>query len=358
MAILIDLRSDTITRLTREDLDNIDVMRICDSGFDVDPYVAELEESCARLFGKESAIFLSSGTLSNQIALRCLAQVGEEVITGAGYHIDFFESSQIASCSGIVLNAVRTTDGILRLPDIEAAIDEKARWSSMYAEPRVVAVENSVNTYGGAIFPLDELTAIARFCRERGLYLYMDGARLLNSCAATGVQPDVYAAGCDLISLCFSKGLGAPFGSILVGDSRHITKARKYRKWYGGAMHQAGLMAAIALRRLPHWKLRLTEDNDNARRLSEWLDPSWNQPYRTQTNMVFLRTRDASRLVRELVLAGVLAVAWTKDLVRFVTSSVVDEIAIRTAASIINRFAPLAMDADVRGARVSAGGIP
>jgi threonine aldolase len=350
MGVPIDLRSDTITRLTREDLDQIDVDKICDSGFDVDPYVAELEEYCARLFGKEAAIFLSSGTMSNQVALRCLARAGDEVITGAGYHINFFESSQTASCSGIVLNAVRSADGILRLRDIERAIDDKARWSSVYAEPRMVAIENSINTYGGAVFPLDELTAIAWFCAERGLYVYMDGARLLNSCAATGIRPDVYAACCDLVSLCFSKGLGAPFGSILVGASRHVAQAKKYRKWYGGAMHQAGLMAAIALGRLPHWNSRLKEDNDNAKRLSEWLDPRWNQPYRAQTNMVFIRTPDALRWVREFASAGVLAVAWTKDLIRFVTSSAVDEVAVRTAASIINRFVPFVIDADVRDA--------
>ena len=332
MAVPIDLRSDTITRLTRDDLDRIDVDKICDIGFDVDPYVAELEARCARLFGKEAAIFLTSGTMSNQVALRCLAQPGDEVITAAGYHINFFESSQIASCSGIVLNAV----------------------------PRVVAVENSINTYGGAVFSLDELTAIAQFCAERDMHVYMDGARLLNSCAATGLEPEVYAARCDMVSLCFSKGLGAPFGSILVGDAQRIATARKYRKWYGGSMHQAGLMAAIALGRLPHWKTRLKEDNDNARRLSEWLDPRWNQPYRAQTNMVFIRTSDAPRLVRELGSVGVLAVAWTKTLVRFVTSSAVDEVAIRTAATLVNRVAPYMhmIDGDVRDARVSVGGVP
>ena len=356
MATPIDLRSDTITRLTREDLDQVDVDRICDIGFDVDPYVAELEAYCARLFGKEAAIFLASGTMTNQIALRCLAQPGDEVITGAGYHINFFESSQTASCSGIVLNPVRTTDCILRLRDIERAIADKARWSAVYAEPRAISVENSVNTYGGVVFPLDELAALAGLCAERGMQLYMDGARLLNSCAATGVAPDAYAAHCDLVSLCFSKGLGAPFGSILVGASRHIAQARKYRKWYGGSMHQAGLMAAIALGRLPHWKTRLTEDNANARRLSEWLDPRWHQPFRAQTNMVFIQTDDAPRLVRELGAGGVLCVAWTQELVRFVTSSVVDEVAVRTAAAIINRVVPFAIDGGVRAAR--AGGMP
>lgn len=357
MPALIDLRSDTITRVTRADLDRIDVEKICDSGFDVDPYVAELEESCARLLGKEAAIFLASGTMSNQIALRCLAQSGEEVITGTGYHINFFESSQIASASGIVLNPVRTEDGILRVPDIQRAIDEKARWSQMYAEPRVVAVENSINTHGGAVFPLEELNRIAWFCAERGLRVYMDGARLLNSCAATGVRPDVYAEACDLVSLCFSKGLGAPFGSVLAGASLYIANARKYRKWYGGAMHQAGLMAAIALGRLPHWRARLKEDNDNARRLAEWLDARWDQPYRVETNMVFLRTRDASRLTRQLAVAGVLAVPWTNDLVRLVTSSVVDEIAVRKAASIINGFAPGVMASEARSACAAVGGV-
>jgi len=336
---VIDLRSDTLSRFTRDDLDHIDLARVGDSGFDEDPYVTELEVYCARMFAKEAAIFMPSGTMSNQVALRVLAAMGDEVITAAGYHINFFESSQVAACSGIVLNPLRPADGILRRQDIEQAIDEKARWGPVYAEPRVVAVENSINAHGGTVFPFDELVDISRLCRERGLSLFIDGARLLNACAATGLQPDAYAAQCDMVTLCFAKGLGAPFGSMLMGSAHHVRDARKFRKWHGGAMHQAGLMAAIALKRLAGWRDRLAADNDNARVLSRLLDPSWTQPYEAQTNMVFLTVPDASRLASELMEAGVLSLAWTSTQLRFVTSNLVDGDSIRRAASIINRFA-------------------
>lgn len=318
---MIDLRSDTLTRLTRQDVLELDYTKIGDDCYGEDRYVRELEEACCALFGKEAALFMPSGTMSNQIGLRCLAGPGREVITETGYHVNFFESSQVSALSGIVLHPVRSRDGVLSAADVGAAIEAKARGSALYARPAAVSLESSVGNYGGLVYPFADMLTMRGLCDEAGMGLYLDGARVLNSCVSAGIDPARYAAPADMLNFCFSKGLGAPFGSMLMGQRTRIEQARIYRKWYGGCLHQSGLMAGIALHKLKRWRGGIRADNELACLLERKLRDAMQIVYPVQTNMVYVRVPDAARFADRLLAQGVRCTAWTRDTVRFVTSS-------------------------------------
>ena len=319
---MIDLRSDTLTRLARQDVLNLDYAKIGDDCYGEDRYVRELENACCELFGKEAALFMPSGTMSNQIGLRCLAAAGREVITEIGYHVNFFESSQVSALSGIVLHPVHGRAGVLGAADIRTAISAKARGSALYARPAAAALESSVGNYGGLVYPLAEMRKVRGLCDEAGMGLYLDGARVLNSCVSAGIDPACYVAPADMLNFCFSKGLGAPFGSMLMGSRAHIEQARIYRKWYGGCLHQSGLMAGIALHRLKGWRPGIQADNELAHLLGQRLQDAMQIVYPVQTNMVYIRVPDAAGFADRLLAQGVRCTAWTRDTVRFVTSSV------------------------------------
>ncbi|RXZ38057.1 threonine aldolase [Oxalobacteraceae bacterium CAVE-383] len=334
---MIDLRSDTLTKLTRRDVADLDYEKIGDDCYGEDRYVRELEAACCRLFGKEAALFMPSGTMSNQIGLRCLAARGREVITETGYHVNFFESSQVSALSGIVLHPFHSQDGVLRAADIRAAIASKARGSALYSLPDAVSLESSINTYGGLVYPHGEMVRVRGLCDETGMALYMDGARILNSCVSAGIDPDRYAAPADMLNFCFSKGLGAPFGSMLMGSRGHIEQARIFRKWYGGCLHQSGLMAGIALHRLRNWRAAVQADNELAGLLGAKLQEAVPLLHPVQTNMVYIRVPDAARFVDLLLAEGVRCTAWTGDTVRFVTSNLHGRADILRAAEAVCR---------------------
>ncbi|WP_275075071.1 threonine aldolase family protein [Providencia rettgeri] len=317
----IDLRSDTLTKISPNDLTNIDFSKIGDDCYNEDEYVKGLERFSATLFGKESALFMPSGTMSNQIGLRVLANPGDEVITETGYHVCYFESSPTSALSGLVINNIKTSLGILTVKDIIEAINNKSRWSNLYAVPKVISIESSIGTYGGRIFPIEEIKALRRLCDDRGISLYLDGARVLNSCVALSISPECYVKDTDLLNVCLSKGIGAPFGSVLIGKERDIQIARKLRKWYGGALHQSGLMAFIALKKLKDYKVNIKKDHENAQYLSKILEPFFEIRHPVETNIIMVNKKNAHEFSLRLKEFGILATAWTNEIIRFVTSS-------------------------------------
>lgn len=345
----IDLRSDTITYPSELMIAAMAKASDGDDCYGENTTVRELEWYCAEYFGKNAALFMPSGTMSNQVALRALTSPGDEIILHAACHINFFEAAQTADLARVALcplGRVRGPEmdqdaGILPPAALKWAIDAKAR-SSTYATPRLVVIENTVNAAGGTIHPLAAMAELRTVAHELGMTVYLDGARLLNACVATGVSPRAYAAEVDALSVCFSKGLCAPFGSILMGSRDFIEQARKYRKWYGGALHQSGYMAAAALYALRNNVDRLVEDHQAAHRLYEILSAT--TPLRLsepQTNIVMLRCGHlgipAAAIVAAARESGVALIAWSSDCVRAVTSQRVTIEMAETAAWMISR---------------------
>ena len=264
----IDLRSDTVTR---PDAGMIGAMTSAEVGDDVygeDITVNILEEKVARLLGKERALFVPTGVMSNQLCLKALTSPGDEVIVGASSHIFNYETGAPALLSGIQLHTIPDREGRMEIEDIEQAIRE-----DVYYLPRtsVIAIEQTHNREGGSIIPMERLTAIAGFARERGIALHLDGARLWNASVASGIAPGEYATHFDTVSVCLSKGLGAPIGSVMAGSARHVETARKFRKIWGGGWRQAGILAAAGLYALEHNLDRLADDHRNAARFAELL---------------------------------------------------------------------------------------
>lgn len=264
----IDLRSDTMTQPTPGLRRAMAAAEVGDDAYGEDRSVTALERYTAELLGKEAALFCSTGTMSNQLALRIHTQPGDEVILDTSHHIHYFESAPSIDLGGVVLNPVTGRDGFLTPQLLQHAIAVKPR-GPVYATPRLVCVENTVAFHGGKVVPLAVLRTLREATDLHGLAVHLDGARLPNAAVAAGVSLADYAATADTVSMCFAKGLGAPFGSVLAGPADLINQARRYRKWYGGALHQAGFMAAAALYSLERHYDRLADDHANARLLAE-----------------------------------------------------------------------------------------
>jgi threonine aldolase len=265
---MIDLRSDTVTRPTaamREAMARADVG---DDIYGEDPTVRRLEERTAELAGKEAALFVSSGTMGNQLAIACHTRPGDEVIVPEGAHPVWYESGAGAALSGVQF-AQAGAGGLFRPDDVDAAIKPLAFYAPRTS---LVCVENTHNRSGGRVFPQADVEAIAERARARHLRVHLDGARLWNASIATGLSIEVLCAPFDTASLCFSKGLGAPVGSALVGTRALIEEARRFRKMWGGAMRQVGILAAAALYALDHHRERLRDDHENAKRLASLLE--------------------------------------------------------------------------------------
>jgi threonine aldolase len=263
---LIDLRSDTVTKPTPG---MIAAMASADVGDDVygeDPTVNRLEERVAALLGKEAALFVPSGSMSNQVAVKTHTQPGDELICEEFCHIYNWEAGGPAFLSGVTCRTVRAEYGIIE-PD---QLRDKVRpVNDHMVRTRLVCLENTHNRGGGRIFPLEKVHEISALARRQGLLTHLDGARLWNAIVATGVAAAEWGKHFDSVSVCFSKGLGAPVGSALAGPKDFITRGRRYRKIFGGAMRQAGVLAAAALYALNHNTDRLAEDHRNAKLLAE-----------------------------------------------------------------------------------------
>ncbi len=322
---LIDLRSDTVTQATIEMRTAIYHAKIGDHGYEEDEETLALEDYCAKLFGKQAAMFISSGTMSNQVAIRCYTKPGDEIILDTSYHINYFEAGPTVDLGKVYLNLCHTHDGILTVESIKQAIANKHR-SQLYNQPTLICVENTINTFGGKIFPLNALKKIYHFAKEKNLPIHMDGARLLNACVATSVTPLEYASYADSVTLCFSKGLGAPYGSILVGTQRFIAEAKKFRKWYGGGLHQSGFMAAAALYAIQHNIKQLAIDHQLAKMFAALINEInviRVDLEKVETNIIMFDISklkmDANDFTKIMKLNNVLLYPWSKHIVRAVT---------------------------------------
>ena len=323
---MIDLRSDTLTKPNRDVIIAMTRAAVGDDCYGEDPSTVELESYCCELFGKEAAVFMVSGTMSNQVAAKSFIGPGNEIVADVSAHINFFESAQLADLSRISLNLISTDDGILNNSNLDAALASKARWGQNYAYPGLIWTENTICARGGRVVSVDKLKAIKMWAQSRNIPVFMDGARLLNASAATGNSPREFANQVDGLTVCFSKGLGAPFGSMLLGSDQNINLARKFRKWYGGGLHQCGYLAAAALHVIKYNRDQLFVDNANATILRDIILQDFPGCLESgETNIILMNLESSGftsgQLVDELMRRGVLAVKWRDRQVRLVTSS-------------------------------------
>lgn len=258
---MIDLRSDTLTRPTPAMRQVIANAEVGDDVFEEDPSVRALEDEVAALLGKEAALFVSSGTMGNQLAIRCQTRPGDEVIVGEGAHFVWYECGAGAVLSGVQF-AVAGSGGLYTAEDMIEAVKPKAYY---YPRSSLVCVENTHNRGGGRVFPQAEIVRIGRAARDRGLAFHLDAARIWNASVASGLSVGELAGPFDTVSVCFSKGLGAPIGSALAGTRALVGDARRLRKMWGGGTRQAGVLAAAASYALAHHRERLADDHANAK---------------------------------------------------------------------------------------------
>jgi threonine aldolase len=305
-----------------------------DDVYGEDPTVRALEERVAGLPGKESALFVPSGTMGNQIGLLLHTRRGDEVIVGEGAHCAFLESGAGAAWSGVQF-ATAGRGGLYTAAEMLEAVKPR---SFHYPRTSLVVVESTHNRSGGRVFSPEEVNRIAAAARAEGLALHLDGARLWNASVATGLSVDVLAAPFDTVSVCFSKGLGAPVGSAIAGTRDHVLAARRFRKMLGGGMRQAGILAAGALYALEHHRARLAEDHRVAALLSELLSGvAGVVPSRAETNIVMLdlATQDAAELAHAAAERGVLLNVTGKRQLRAVTHLEVSEAQVRAAVDVL-----------------------
>lgn len=261
---MIDLRSDTVTRPTPAMRQAMADCEVGDDVIDVDPTIRRLEQRTAELLGKEKAIFVPSGTMSNQIAVRLHCRPGDELICEAGCHIYKYEQAGFAQLSGVTARTLAGESGVLDPQQLSIQPDDEH-----FPRTRLVTLENTHNRSGGRIQPYENIQQICSWAREQGLATHLDGARLMNAVVASGIAAKNWSQHFDTVSICFSKGLGAPVGSALAGTEQAIQVARRHRKLFGGGMRQAGIIAAGALYALENHVERLAEDHQKAKRLAE-----------------------------------------------------------------------------------------
>jgi threonine aldolase len=266
MPDLIDLRSDTVTRPTPAMRAAMLAAEVGDDVFSEDPTVNRLEAAVAARLGKEAALFVPSGTMSNQIAVKAHTQPGDELICESSCHIYQFEVGGPAVLSGVTCRTIDGDGGILDVSQLEGKVRPV---NDHLVNTRLVCLENTHNRGGGRIYPIEKIEAISTWARQHDLIMHLDGARLWNAIVATGIKAVEWAKHFDTVSVCFSKGLGAPVGSALAGPRPFITRARKVRKLFGGGMRQGGILAAAALYALENHIERLAEDHRNARVISQ-----------------------------------------------------------------------------------------
>ncbi|MBD3883086.1 aminotransferase class I/II-fold pyridoxal phosphate-dependent enzyme [Phormidium tenue FACHB-886] len=322
--MMIDLRSDTITQPTSEMREAMAFAAVGDDVFGDDPTVNALEAYVADLLGKEAAVYMPSGTMTNQIALRLHTEPGDEVVLESEAHIYYYEGGAPAALSGVSCRLVQGRRGVFGAEDLRGVLRPI---DPHFPRTRLVCLENTHNRSGGRIFPLQEIKAIEQVCREHSLRLHLDGARFWNACLATGISEADYAAPFDTVSVCFSKGLGAPVGSALAGSAEMMQRARRFRKMFGGGMRQAGIIAAGALYAVKYQRERLSEDHENAKMLAEGLSQISKieiNPEDVQTNIVVFHTKiPAQQLVDGLLKEGIAVLAVGPHSIRAVTNLMV-----------------------------------
>ncbi|WCK56751.1 low-specificity L-threonine aldolase [Aneurinibacillus sp. Ricciae_BoGa-3] len=266
---MIDFRSDTLTKPTEEMRRLMYEAEVGDDVYGEDPTVRRLEERAAEMLGHEDALFVTSGTQGNQVALLTHCRVGEEIILEADAHIFLYEGAGPAALGGIQLHTVAGTAGVLSVDDVRKAVRDEN--DIHQPRTRLICVENTHNKAGGRVIPVEKLRELYLLARERSIQVHMDGARLFNAVVASGTSAQEYGEYVDSAQICLSKGLSAPIGSVLTGSKEFITEARRWRKRLGGGMRQAGVIAAPGLYALEHMVDRLEDDHHNAKKLAQYL---------------------------------------------------------------------------------------
>lgn len=342
----VDLRSDTVTRPTAAMRQAMATAEVGDDQYGEDPTVRRLEEEVAGLLGHEAAVFVPSGTMGNTIALRLLAEPGSEILADEESHVVTYEMGALAAIGGIQSRTLSSEGGILEAGAVAARlrVDPGQRAGNYARVPtRALAIENTHVRSGGRAWRLDEIDRLVAVTAPVGVALHCDGARIWNASLAAGVPLDAYGRRFDTLSVCLSKGLGAPIGSLVVTNSERGHLARQLRRQLGGAMRQSGVVAAAGLHALRHHRERLVDDHRRARRLAEALggvDPARIEG-ESETNIVLVRVRDANAFVRAAGARGVLLGAISDTVVRAVTHLDVDDRQIERAIEIL---APLLED--------------
>jgi threonine aldolase len=341
--MIIDLRSDTVTRPSpamRQAMANAEVN---DDVIDVDPTCDRLQKLTAEILGKEAAIFMSSGSQTNQVGVRVHCKPGDEFICETGCHIYNYEQGAFAQLSGVVARTVDGKAGVLHVDQLRGLVRPP---NDHLVRTRLVCLENTHNRGAGKIQPLENVVSICRWAHDSGLKTHLDGARLWNAAVATGINEAEWAKHFDTVSVCFSKGLGAPVGSALAGPKDMILEARRHRKLFGGAMRQAGIIAAGALYALQNNRDRLSQDHANAQILAEAVRASEGLsllPDTVETNIVIFRVEpklgSAAEFAAELKSRGMLCLAIGPQQVRLVTHLDVSETQCRQAGQLIRETA-------------------
>ncbi len=338
---MIDLRSDTLTRPSKAMRDAMAAAEVGDDVFGEDPTVNRLQDRIAELLGKERALFVASGTMGNQLCIKTHTHAGDEVIAEAGAHVFFYETAGAAFLSSVQIYQVKGTRGVLPIADVQQAIRP-----DIYYMPRtrLLCLENTHNRAGGTVYPLENFSAIARIAHDAGLRVHLDGARLWNAAVASGVTPAEYCRHVDSVSVCLSKGLGAPVGSVIAGSKDFIEEARHFRKIFGGGMRQAGILAAAGLYALDNNVKRLADDHERARAFAETVAtaPGVSIDLATvQTNIVIMDVAGtgtgAGEWARRFAEAGVRVSQASEHTLRAVTHLDVSAQDVRDAAAAIVR---------------------
>lgn len=323
---MIDLRSDTVTKPTKEMLDAMFRAKVGDDVFGEDPTVNALQDKVAKIFGMEAALFCPSGTMANQIAIRILTQPQDEVICDKRSHIYLYEGGGLAYNSLVSTKLLDGDRGRLSAEMIAENINPNDIYS---AQTSLVSIENTMNKGGGAIYEFEEIRKISALCQQKKLNLHLDGARLFNALVETKDDPKDYGRLFDTISVCFSKGLGAPVGSAIMGSHELIAKAKRVRKVLGGAMRQSGYLAAAAIYALDNHMERLKDDNDRAKIIGETISElsfvRLVEPVESNIVIAYLDDISPEKVLDKLDYHGILAVAFGPDSIRFVTHLELDE---------------------------------
>ena len=318
---MIDLRSDTVTKPTNEMKSFMMDAKLGDDVFEDDPSVRHLEDMAASMFGKEAGLFCPSGTMTNQIALMTHLKPGDEVICSRESHIYNYEGGGIARNAGASVRLIERKTGLLTVSDIADNINPDDVHQPV---TKLVALENTCNRGGGNCYDINEIKAIKEFCDKIGLPVHLDGARLFNAIVKKGHSAEEYGACFDSISICLSKGLGAPLGSLLLGDAHFIKTARRNRKVLGGGMRQVGIVASAGTYALNHHVDRLKDDHEHAQIIANALaNCSWiNQVLDVETNIIVASLKDGFeplKFLHKLEEDGVLAIPFGKGKIRMVT---------------------------------------
>lgn len=331
----IDLRSDTVTKPTPEMRSAMAAAEVGDDVFGDDPTVNALQEYAADLLGKEAGLFVPTGSMGNQVSLGSLARPGDEVLCEVGAHFLHYEGGSAAAHLGLMMRPITGDRGVIDATQVADAIREGDDHNPRTA---VVAIENTHNSAGGRVFPIDETRAISKVCSERDVSLHIDGARIFNAQAATGTPAREWAACADTITFCFSKGLGAPVGSMVCASAELIAEAHRRRKRLGGGMRQVGVLAAAARVALETGPARLEEDHANARHLAEGiaeLSADAVDVDSVETNMVYVDVgrfgRTADEIADGLAQRGVVTLGGSGGQMRLVCHRDVDRSDVDTA---------------------------